>query len=159
IRQAGSLRHAHDPRARGVPARRAGVHERRDRRRALHQPAHRGIAPLPDDAQARAEEPGRAGAVRDRARRRPAPAEQAGVSLPETIRTVEVRLQTAERAVLAVLVVGMTLLGFLQIVLRKVFSGGFLWADAFLRHVVLWVAFFGAGAAAAQNKHFGADLG
>jgi TRAP-type transport system small permease protein len=81
------------------------------------------------------------------------------VSLAERLHKLENRLLGAERLLLTLLVVGMTLLGFVQIVLRKAFSGGFLWADTFLRHLVLWVAFLGAGAAVAQNKHFGADLG
>ena len=71
---------------------------------------------------------------------------------------IEGRLVTAERTLLTVLVLSMTLLGFLQIVLRKTSLGGLLWADTFLRHLVLWVAFLGACLAAAQNKHFGADL-
>ena len=81
------------------------------------------------------------------------------MSLAERLHKIESRLLTAERLLLVLLVVGMTTLGFVQIVLRKLFSGGFLWADTFLRHLVLWVAFLGAGAAVAQNKHFGADLG
>ena len=81
------------------------------------------------------------------------------MTLGDRIQAVERRLLGAERLLLTILVVGMTALGFLQIVLRRGFSGGFLWADTFLRHLVLWVAFLGAGVAAAQDKHFGADLG
>ncbi len=81
------------------------------------------------------------------------------MSLADRLHRLEGWLLGAERWLLVLLVVGMTILGFVQIVLRKVFSGGFLWADTFLRHLVLWVAFLGAGAAVAQNKHFGADLG
>ena len=81
------------------------------------------------------------------------------MSFAERVHKLENGMQSGERWLLTILVVGMTILGFVQIVLRKAFSGGFLWADVFLRHVVLWVAFLGAGAAVAQNKHFGADLG
>lgn len=81
------------------------------------------------------------------------------MSLADRIHKAESALLFVERWLLTILVVGMTGLGFVQIVLRKAFSGGFLWADVFLRHLVLWVAFLGAGAAVAQDKHFGADLG
>ena len=76
----------------------------------------------------------------------------------ERVRATERALLSAERAVLTVLLVGMTVLAFVQIVLRKGFSGGFLWSEPFLRHVVLWVAFAGAAVAAANDKHFGADI-
>jgi TRAP-type C4-dicarboxylate transport system permease small subunit len=85
--------------------------------------------------------------------------EETCMTLAARLHKIENGLLVAERVLLTLLVVGMTTLGFVQIVLRKVFEGGFLWADTFLRHLVLWVAFLGAGAAVAQNKHFGADLG
>ncbi len=49
-------------------------------------------------------------------------------------------------------------LSFTQVVLRAGFSTGLLWADVFLRHLVLWVGFLGAVLAVSQNKHFAMDV-
>ena len=48
----------------------------------------------------------------------------------------------------------MIFLSFLQVILREFFSTGMLWADIFLRHLVLWVGFLGAAIAVSSSKHF-----
>ncbi len=58
-------------------------------------------------------------------------------------------------AVLLLLV--MLVLGFAQVVMRNVFSGGFVWGDVLLRHLVLWIGFFGAALAASQERHINID--
>lgn len=52
------------------------------------------------------------------------------------------------------------MIGFslLQIVLRNVFSTGFVWGDSLLRHAVLWISLLGAGRATAEDKHIRIDL-
>jgi C4-dicarboxylate transporter, DctQ subunit len=50
------------------------------------------------------------------------------------------------------------LLSFIQVILREFFSYGWLWADTFLRHLVLWVGFLGAALAAGKEKHFVIDI-
>jgi TRAP-type C4-dicarboxylate transport system permease small subunit len=45
----------------------------------------------------------------------------------------------------------------LQIVLRLFFESGIVWADALLRHLVLWTAMLGAMTAARENKHLAID--
>jgi len=82
----------------------------------------------------------------------------ARASLAGRVLSAERLLQKAEIALLVTAILGMTGLGFLQIVLRKVFSTGLLWADPLLRYLVLWMGFLGAAVAAAQDKHFGADV-
>ena len=52
----------------------------------------------------------------------------------------------------------LVLMSFLQVALRSLFSSGILWADTLLRHLVLWVAFLGAGLAAASDRQFALDL-
>lgn len=52
----------------------------------------------------------------------------------------------------------MVLLACLQIFLRGVFSGGFLWADPLLRYMVLWVGMFGAAVATGKGRHIAIDL-
>ena len=48
----------------------------------------------------------------------------------------------------------MIVMSFSQVVLRQVFHTGILWGDTFLRQLVLWVGFLGAGMATADGKHF-----
>ena len=46
----------------------------------------------------------------------------------------------------------------LQIVLRNLFDGGILWADSFLRILVLWVTMLGAMVATREVSHIKIDL-
>lgn len=73
------------------------------------------------------------------------------------LRTLEHWLLSAEKALLIGFVLVMVCLSFTQVLLRGFFSGGFLWADTFLRHLVLWVGFLGAAVAAGENKQFAMD--
>lgn len=75
----------------------------------------------------------------------------------DLLRSAERRLAALEQGLLAVLLVVMVGLSFLQVALRGLFDGGFLWADTFLRHLVLWAAFLGACLAAADGKQFAMD--
>jgi TRAP-type C4-dicarboxylate transport system permease small subunit len=52
----------------------------------------------------------------------------------------------------------MVVLSFLQVVLRNLFDTGILWADIFLRHLVLWVGFAGASLATREEKHINVDI-
>ncbi len=65
---------------------------------------------------------------------------------------------TVESALVVFLLGIMTLLGFTQVVLRNFFSSGILWADTFLRQLVLWVAFLGASLAVRERKHLNVDV-
>lgn len=53
-----------------------------------------------------------------------------------------------------------TMLGIavLQIFLRNFFDSGFLWAESFLRILVLWVAMLGAMVATRENNHISIDV-
>jgi len=51
----------------------------------------------------------------------------------------------------------LVVLSFLQVVLRNVFSAGFLWADILLRHLMLWIGFLGAAIATSENRHINID--
>jgi TRAP-type C4-dicarboxylate transport system permease small subunit len=63
-----------------------------------------------------------------------------------------------EKAVVAVLVVLMVALSFLQLVLRLAFHSSILWLDPLLRHFVLWAGFLGAALAARESRHFALDI-
>lgn len=75
----------------------------------------------------------------------------------ETLRKLERWLLGAEKFLLIGLILVIVSLSFLQVVLRGLLAGGFLWADTFLRHLVLWVGFLGAAVAAGENKQFAMD--
>ena len=75
----------------------------------------------------------------------------------DLLRRAERRLAALEQWLLVVLLVVMVALSFLQVALRGVSTGGFLWADTFLRHLVLWAAFLGACLAASDGKQFAMD--
>lgn len=74
-----------------------------------------------------------------------------------TLRTAERGLARLEQWALSALLLVMVTLSFLQVALRGLFSGGFLWADTFLRHLVLWAGFLGAALAAADDRQFAMD--
>lgn len=46
---------------------------------------------------------------------------------------------------------------FLQVVLRNFFDSGIGWGDVFARHLVLWIAFFGATISTLEDKHIKID--
>lgn len=52
----------------------------------------------------------------------------------------------------------MVLLSFSQVILRNFFHHGILWADIFLRQLVLWVGFLGASLAVCKDKHIAIDF-
>lgn len=63
-----------------------------------------------------------------------------------------------EDGLLVLLLSGMVLLAFAQIVARNLWHAGFDWADPGLRVAVLWVAMFGAMVATRQDRHIRIDL-
>ncbi|HEX5788464.1 MAG TPA: TRAP transporter small permease [Woeseiaceae bacterium] len=62
-----------------------------------------------------------------------------------------------ENAALAVLLATLLVLAVGQIVLREVFSTGFIWADELIRLLVLWLAMVGSVAACRDNRHIRID--
>jgi C4-dicarboxylate transporter DctQ subunit len=67
-------------------------------------------------------------------------------------------LEKIESIFLVIILSVMVMLAFLQVVLRNLFDQGILWADIFLRHLVLWVGFIGASLATREEKHITIDL-
>ena len=63
-----------------------------------------------------------------------------------------------EEYFLSVLLLIMMLLVCAQIILRSFFSGGLIWADAFIRYLVLWSGMLGAALATARGKHISIDF-
>jgi TRAP-type C4-dicarboxylate transport system permease small subunit len=63
----------------------------------------------------------------------------------------------AEEVLLGIITIGMVLLAVAQIVMRNVLNQGLLWADPFLRHCVLWLAFLGALYGTKTGRHLSLD--
>lgn len=73
------------------------------------------------------------------------------------LQRLDAQLNNIEGALLIVFLTCMLLMAFLQVVLRNVFSSGFLWADILLRHLVLWIGFLGAALATSRERHISID--
>jgi len=75
----------------------------------------------------------------------------------DILKKLDAFLNKVEGAITIILLLVMLVLGFWQVVLRNVFSGGLVWGDVLLRHLVLWIGFFGATLAASQERHISID--
>ena len=53
-------------------------------------------------------------------------------------------LYTVEKWAIIILLSFLMVMAFVQVVLRNLFSTGFVWADILLRNSVLWIALLGA---------------
>jgi TRAP-type C4-dicarboxylate transport system permease small subunit len=67
-------------------------------------------------------------------------------------------LHLLEDTALILSLVIMLCMALLQIVMRNFFESGFLWAESFLRVLVLWVAVLGAMVATRERNHINIDL-
>jgi TRAP-type C4-dicarboxylate transport system permease small subunit len=76
----------------------------------------------------------------------------------KTLKTVDSILNKIEGAVLIVLLLVMLFMAFGQVVLRNISSGGFVWGDIVLRHLVLWIGFLGAALATSGERHINIDI-
>ncbi|HEB84935.1 MAG TPA: TRAP transporter small permease, partial [Bacteroidetes bacterium] len=61
-------------------------------------------------------------------------------------------------AIVVITLLVMVLISFLQVVLRNLAGSGLPWADVLLRHLVLWVGFFGAVIATRQGRQIKIDV-
>jgi C4-dicarboxylate transporter, DctQ subunit len=76
----------------------------------------------------------------------------------KTLKTVDSILNKIEGAVLIVLLLVMLFMAFGQVMLRNISSGGFVWGDIVLRHLVLWIGFLGAALATSGERHINIDI-
>lgn len=74
------------------------------------------------------------------------------------IRQIDRIIARAEEILLTIILTLMILLSFSQVILRNVFHSGILWADIFLRQMVLWVGFLGASLATREGRHISIDF-
>jgi TRAP-type C4-dicarboxylate transport system permease small subunit len=74
------------------------------------------------------------------------------------LKSIESVLNKIEGAVLIFLLLVMLFMAFGQVVLRNFFSGGLVWGDILLRHLVLWIGFLGAALATSGERHLNIDI-
>ena len=67
-------------------------------------------------------------------------------------------LHLLEDAALILALLVMLFMALLQIIMRNFFDSGFLWAESFLRVLVLWIAMLGAMVATRERNHINIDL-
>jgi TRAP-type transport system small permease protein len=67
-------------------------------------------------------------------------------------------LVRGEKAVACVLVAGIAICVFLQVLFRYVFESPLAWTDELSRYLQVWMVFIGAAIATAQSSHFHLDL-
>jgi C4-dicarboxylate transporter, DctQ subunit len=75
----------------------------------------------------------------------------------KTLKTIDSIFNKIEGALLIFLLLVMLLMAFGQVVLRNISSGGFVWGDILLRHLVLWIGFLGATLATSGERHLNID--
>lgn len=67
-------------------------------------------------------------------------------------------LLKAENLLLVTIVLSLIMIAVAQILMRNVMGGGLLWADAYTRISVLWIAMLGAMLASRQRNHIAIDI-
>jgi TRAP-type C4-dicarboxylate transport system permease small subunit len=67
-------------------------------------------------------------------------------------------LHVMEDGLLVCVLLGMIVLAFVQIILRNFAGTGFVWSDAMLRSMVLWIGMVGAMIATREDNHISVDL-
>lgn len=78
--------------------------------------------------------------------------------MKKILQKIDNGLYHTENILIFALIATMVILSFLQVILRNFFNTGLLWADIFLRHLVLWVGFIGASLATRADRHINIDL-
>ncbi len=74
------------------------------------------------------------------------------------INVIDGLIAKLENILIIILLSLMVIVSFLQVILRNLFETGILWADPFLRYVVLWIAFIGASLATREDRHINIDI-
>ncbi|RYD06992.1 hypothetical protein N752_01485 [Desulforamulus aquiferis] len=67
-------------------------------------------------------------------------------------------LTAIEETVNGALLLSATLLLFINVILRYVFTSSTTWAEEAIRYAIVWVTFFGASLCARNKMHVGIDI-
>lgn len=74
------------------------------------------------------------------------------------LRGIDQFLRKTEEILLISLVILLVFLAFFQVLLRNIFSAGIIWADIFLRQLVLWIGLLGAVVVTSERRHIKIDV-
>lgn len=74
------------------------------------------------------------------------------------LRKLHSLLLQAESLILVLFLISLIAIAVVQIIMRNVFDGGLLWADAYTRVSVLWIAMLGAMIASRHQNHIAIDI-
>lgn len=76
----------------------------------------------------------------------------------KSVRKLHGLLLKIESLVLMALLISLIVIAVVQVLMRNVFDGGLLWADAYARISVLWIAMLGAMVASRHQNHIAIDI-
>jgi len=74
------------------------------------------------------------------------------------LKKIDDNIERVESGFIVLLLAGMIVLSFTQIVLRNFFHSGLNWGDILLRHGALWVGLLGASLATKKSKHLSIEF-
>lgn len=77
--------------------------------------------------------------------------------MPKRRKNLFTLLAEVEDGLLVLMLVGMVLLAFLQIVLRNLLGIGWIWVEPLVRQILLWVTLVGAMVATRDHNHITVD--
>lgn len=76
----------------------------------------------------------------------------------KVLEAIDEYLSKVESWALVGLLFFLVFMAFIQVIMRNIFSSGFVWADIILRNSVLWIALLGASIATRERKHIAIDV-
>ncbi len=74
------------------------------------------------------------------------------------IQKLEDIIKKIEASFLFIITSFVLIITFLQVILRNFFHSGITWADDISRHLVFWIAMFGASLATSEGRHINIEL-
>lgn len=67
-------------------------------------------------------------------------------------------IHKAEEYFIAVLAILASILLFINVFMRYVFSAGIVWSEEAIRYMIIWIAFIGSAVCFRKGMHFGVDV-
>ena len=86
------------------------------------------------------------------------PHQEPGHQALRVIAPIDKILSYLEEGFVVLALAMMVILAFIQVIMRDFFSTGIVWADEFLRHLVLWTGFIAGSMVTKQGRHIAIDV-
>lgn len=84
--------------------------------------------------------------------------QEPGHQAMRVIAPIDKVLSYLEEGFVVLALAAMVILAFVQVIMRDFFSAGIVWADEFLRHLVLWTGFIASSMVTRQSRHIAIDF-